>query len=107
MVKVFNLNKRWMENAGQAVEILNVNEKIQAGILTMPPHARLPEEGLSLHKEHHEFAYIIEGEVTLVTDKGEFPARSGEFIYNEPNTPHYTVNKTDKPAKVLWMLVKV
>ncbi|WP_461866335.1 cupin domain-containing protein [Thermococcus sp.] len=107
MVEVLNFNEKWEKSLGEAMKILDVNAKIQVGILTIPPHARLPENGFSIHKEHHEFAYVIEGEVTLVTDKGEFPAKNGEFVYNEPNTPHYTVNKTEKPAKVLWMLVEV
>ncbi len=107
MVEVFNFNKEWEKSLGRAVKVIDMDEKIQAGILTMPPHTRLPEKGFSIHKEYHEFAYIIEGEVTLVTDSGEFTAKSGEFIYNEPNTPHYTVNREDKPAKVLWMLVRI
>ncbi|WP_461863615.1 cupin domain-containing protein [Thermococcus sp.] len=107
MVEVYNFNGKWNECLGHAIKVLEIEDRIQVGILTMPPHSKLPEEGVSIHKNHHEFAYIIEGEVVLITDKGEFQIKTGEFSYNEPNTPHYTLNKTNKPAKILWMLVKI
>ena len=47
---------------------MNQNENIQIGILTLAPKTRLPEAGFSIHTDFHEFAYIIEGEVTFVSE---------------------------------------
>ncbi|NJE61716.1 cupin domain-containing protein [Thermococcus sp. 21S7] len=106
MPKTFNFEEEWSKSPGEAIEVLDIGGDIQVGILTMPPRSRLPEEGFSIHDEYHEFAYVVDGDVILVTNGDRFPASTGEFVYNEPGTPHYTLNNTNRPARILWMLIR-
>jgi uncharacterized cupin superfamily protein len=55
------------------------------------------------HTHEDEFVWIIDGELTLVTDAGEELLRAGDcaaFRRGDPDG-HHLVNKTDRPAKVL------
>ncbi|MCD6189110.1 MAG: cupin domain-containing protein [Thermococcus sp.] len=102
--EVYPLDRLWKMSLNKASEIFK-NESIQIGILTLAPKTRLPEAGFSIHEEFHEFAYIVEGEVTFVSESKKIHLKKGDFMYNEPGTPHYTENISDTPAKILWFLV--
>jgi uncharacterized cupin superfamily protein len=55
------------------------------------------------HTHEDEFVWILEGELTLVTDAGEETLRPGEcaaFRRGDPDG-HCLVNKSGRPAKVL------
>jgi len=55
------------------------------------------------HQNEDEFIYVLEGEVSLVTDEGESLVRVGEFAgfpAGQPNG-HHLVNKGSEPVKVL------
>ena len=55
------------------------------------------------HEKQDEFVYIIEGELTLVTDAGEQrlqPGMMAGFPAGESNG-HHLVNRSDKPAVYL------
>jgi len=79
-------------------------DKLEIGILEISPGVRLPREGYSIHAENDEFAYVLSGEVTFSTDKESIKLKSGMMMYNRKGTPHYIVNLSDKPARVLWIL---
>lgn len=52
------------------------------------------------HAREDEFVYVIEGEITLVTDEGETvlkPGMAAGFRAGNPNG-HHLVNKTDRNA---------
>ncbi len=54
------------------------------------------------HQNEDEFVYIVEGEVTLVTDEGENLLKSGDiagFPAGQPNG-HHLVNKSAAIAKI-------
>lgn len=102
--KVYPLNEFWKTSLNKAIEILK-NEKTQIGVLTLTPNTRLPETGFSIHENFYEFAYVIEGEVIFVTNSEEIHLKKDDFIYNEPGTPHYTANVSNKPARILWFLI--
>jgi quercetin dioxygenase-like cupin family protein len=54
-----------------------------------------------------EFAYVLEGEFTVVTKgRGRQVVRRGEIEYAAKNTIHYSLNESKKPARVLVVLVK-
>jgi quercetin dioxygenase-like cupin family protein len=60
-----------------------------------------------IHPEAHEFAYLIEGELTFRTKGvGETVARTGEVNHVLPDTPHYGRNASDKLARTLVVRVK-
>ena len=55
------------------------------------------------HERQDEFIYVVEGEVSLVTDAGETPLRAGMFAgfrAGEPNG-HHLVNRSPHLARVL------
>ncbi|HEV8584975.1 MAG TPA: cupin domain-containing protein [Methylomirabilota bacterium] len=54
-----------------------------------------------------EFAYVLDGEFTVVTKgKGKQVFRRGEIEYAAKRTIHYSVNESKKPARVLVVLLK-
>src|SRR5688500_4779423 len=54
-----------------------------------------------------EFAYVLEGEFTVVTrGKGKQVVRRGEVEYASKGTVHMSLNESKKPARVLVVLVK-
>ena len=102
---IFSLEKLWEEAINKPIEILKAENVVEVGVLLVEPNTRLPEKGFSVHENSHEFAYVIEGEVVIGTDEGEKEAKAGEFFYNKPGTPHYALNKSSKPAKILWFVI--
>lgn len=55
------------------------------------------------HSRQDEFIYVLEGEITLVTDEGEFtlkPGMAAGFPAGKPNA-HHLINRTDRPAVYL------
>ncbi|MFZ5436943.1 MAG: cupin domain-containing protein [Bacillota bacterium] len=101
---LYSLEKIWKESRNKPVEILGMENLIQIGILTVESNTKLPAKGFSIHEHSHEFAYIIEGNAIIGTDEGENEVKEGELLYNKPGTPHYTFNKSSKPAKILWLV---
>ena len=81
----------------------NVGGLTQFGVnlTTLEPGA------MSAHRHWHaredEFIYVLDGELTLVTDAGEEVLRAGMaacFPAGEPNA-HHLINKSAKPATYL------
>ena len=55
------------------------------------------------HSHEDEFVYVLEGELTLVTDAGEQVLRAGMaagFPAGQPDG-HHLINRTDRPAVYL------
>jgi len=55
------------------------------------------------HSHEDEFVWVVEGELTLVTDAGEEVLRAGDcaaFRRGDPDG-HHLINKSGRPAKVL------
>ena len=55
------------------------------------------------HSHEDEFVWVLEGELTLVTDAGEEILRPGDCAAFRKGDPdgHHLVNKSGRPAKVL------
>jgi uncharacterized cupin superfamily protein len=55
------------------------------------------------HTHEDEFVWVVEGELTLITDSGDEVLRAGDCAAFRRNHPdgHHLVNKSDRPAKVL------
>ena len=55
------------------------------------------------HERQDEFIYVVEGEVSLVTDSGETPLRAGMFagFRAGDGNGHHLVNRSAAVAKVL------
>jgi uncharacterized cupin superfamily protein len=70
-------------------------------LLTLPPGAWSSQR--HWHSGEDEFVYVLSGEVTLVTDKGEDVLRAGDcaaFPKNDSNG-HHLINKSKTNATVL------
>jgi uncharacterized cupin superfamily protein len=55
------------------------------------------------HENEDEFVYVLEGEITLVTDAGEIllkPGMAAGFPAGRPDG-HHLINRTDRPAHYL------
>lgn len=103
---IFSLEKLWEESINKTVELLRVENVVELGVLTLESNTKLPAEGFSIHENSHEFTYVIEGEVVIVTDEGEKVVKAGEeLLYNKPRTPHYTFNRSSKPVKIFWFVI--
>lgn len=55
------------------------------------------------HSHEDEFVWVVEGELTLVTDAGEEILRPGDCAAFKAGDPdgHHLVNRSGRPAKVL------
>jgi uncharacterized cupin superfamily protein len=55
------------------------------------------------HSHEDEFVYVLQGELTLVTDAGEQVLRAGMAAGFPAGTPdgHHLINRTDQPATYL------
>ena len=57
---------------------------------------------LHRHKSQDEFIYVLEGESTLVTDRGDVPLRPGMCAgFPAGGVAHQLVNRTDAPVTYL------
>ena len=55
------------------------------------------------HSHEDEFVWVVEGELTLVTNAGEEILRAGDCAAFKAGDPdgHHLINKSDRPARVL------
>jgi len=55
------------------------------------------------HSHEDEFVWVVEGELTLVTDAGEEVLRPGDCAAFKRGDPdgHHLINKSGRPAKVI------
>ena len=55
------------------------------------------------HSHEDEFVWVLEGELTLVTDAGQEVLRAGDCAAFRRGAPdgHHLINQSDHPAKVL------
>lgn len=55
------------------------------------------------HRHEDEFVFVLEGEVTLISDAGEQVLRAGMAVGFPAGVEdgHHLVNRSDRPAKVL------
>ena len=70
-------------------------------LLTLPPGAWSSQR--HWHENEDEFIYVLEGEVTLITDAGEQrlgPGKAAGFPANSRDG-HHLVNRSDRPVRVL------
>jgi uncharacterized cupin superfamily protein len=70
-------------------------------LMTLPPGAWSSQR--HWHSDEDEFVYVLEGEVTLVTDRGEQLLTAGMaagFAAGKPDG-HHLINRSDRPARVI------
>mgnify|MGYP000259318910 CR=1 FL=1 len=104
MVEIVKIDdEKWKESLNKALPVFkNINAEL--GIFVLGPGERSPEQGFSVHPHSEEYAYILKGEVTFCTDKECYHLKKGDLMYNVKGTPHYTENRGEKEAKILWVV---
>lgn len=50
-----------------------------------------------------EIIYILEGEISQIVDEREYLMGAGDSLHYLGATPHSWSNKTDRPARILWV----
>ena len=84
-------------------KLLLDNEVVTVVQYTFPPGFRGDEHPAS----HNEFAYVVAGEFTVVTQgRGKRVVKKGEVEYAAKGTLHFSLNEAKKPAVVLVVLLK-
>ena len=84
-------------------KVLLDNERVTMIEFVFPPKFKGEEHAAVAD----EFAYVLEGEFTVVTPgQGRRVVRRGELEYAAKDTVHFSVNETGKPARVLVVLLK-
>jgi uncharacterized cupin superfamily protein len=70
-------------------------------LLRLPPGAWSSQRHWHSHED--EFAYVVEGEVLLVTDDGEEVLRAGDCVAFKAGVAdgHHLINRSDRDAVVL------
>lgn len=56
---------------------------------------------LHVHRDEDELFYIVDGEITLISDNGEALAGPGTFIHLPHGAAHGFANRSGKPAHML------
>ena len=83
--------------------LLFQNARIAVFELTLPPRF----EGEVHTNPHDEGAYVLEGELTIITvPSGREVLRPGDYAWAPKGTLHKSVNATDKPVRFLVIVVK-
>lgn len=76
------------------------NQRMSALIMEIPPGTGLP----SVHRDEGEdFFYVLEGEVEQSIGDEVFTLRKGDSAHHNTQIDHDVVNKSKKPAKLLWV----
>ena len=79
------------------------NEQVLVMELVFPPGFKGDEHEAPLN----EFAYVLEGQFSVVTKgKGKTVVKKGEIAFAPKGAVHYSLNETRRPARVLVVLLK-
>jgi len=93
------------DGGAQAVgeKLILDNDQVAVFELVFPPGFRGEEHAAVAN----EFAYVLEGAFTVVTQgRARRVVRPGEIEYAAKGTVHQSLNETKQPARVLVVLVK-
>lgn len=73
--------------------------RFNVSIITVAPHRHGPE--LHSHDAEDDAFYILDGELTMHTEHGEFAAPAGTFVLVPPEVQHTFSNRTAEQVRVL------
>jgi transcriptional regulator with XRE-family HTH domain len=90
--------------AGSSIEYEQIGaeragHELTSYIINVPP-------GYASEVVHHvgeEIIYILEGEISQMVGEREYLMGVGDSLHYLGTTPHCWSNKTDKPARILWV----
>lgn len=90
--------------AGSSIEYEQIGaeragHEMTSFVINVPP-------GYASEVVHHigeEIIYILEGEIAQMVGEREYLMGPGDSLHYLGTTPHCWSNKTDKPARILWV----
>ncbi len=74
-------------------------------VVTYEPGASSSVEGRLMRHSGYEYAYILEGELTLELDFDTHVLKAGDSLQFESMRPHLFTNRTDRQAKGIWFVL--
>lgn len=95
--------------AGDRVDVLgaDITIKTSQSAKRMLVCEQLAEPGYATpfhaHESEDEMLYVLSGEVVFQDEEGEMPAGPGTMVYAPCGTHHGFANKSDKPARLLFV----
>ncbi|VCU70193.1 Cupin domain protein [Pigmentiphaga humi] len=96
--------------AGQELRDVDADAARQAfamfgGDHALTGHGDAPKRHPFMHRtETIDYAIVLEGEITMLLDESEVALKAGEVLIQR-GTNHAWTNRTDAPARVLFVLV--
>lgn len=74
-------------------------------LVTYQPGASSSIEGKMMRHAGMEYAYLLEGELTLRLEFDTFTLRAGDSLHFDSVRPHLYVNQSDTIARGIWFVV--
>ncbi|MCG7416520.1 MULTISPECIES: helix-turn-helix domain-containing protein [Microbacterium] len=74
-------------------------------LVTYQPGASSSVEGKMMRHAGMEYAYLLEGELTLRLEFDTFTLRPGDSLHFDSIRPHLYVNQSDQIARGIWFVV--
>ena len=74
-------------------------------LVTYEPGASSSIEGKLMRHSGIEYAYVVEGELTLQLDFDSYVLKAGDSLQFESARPHMFANRSDRIAKGVWFLL--
>lgn len=95
-----------MENGVRWERLASVpGEPVDALLVTYDPGAAGSSEGSLTRHSGIEYAYILEGELTLHLEFDEHVLRAGDSLRFDSERPHVYRNTGTKPARGVWFIL--
>lgn len=74
-------------------------------LVTYDPGATSSVEGKLMRHAGVEYAYLLEGELSLQLDFDTYTIRPGDSLHFDSVRPHLYLNRTDRIARGIWFVV--
>jgi mannose-6-phosphate isomerase-like protein (cupin superfamily) len=73
--------------------------RFNLALITLQPHREGPE--FHAHRDEDDSFYVLEGELTFISEEDEVVAGPGTFVLVPPGVPHAFANRGDAVVRML------
>lgn len=94
-----------MENGVRWERLAAGNGPADALLVTYDPGATSSIEGKLMRHAGVEYAYLLEGELTVQLDFDTYTLRPGDSLHFDSVRPHLYLNRTDRIARGIWFVI--
>lgn len=94
-----------MENGVRWERLAAGEGPADALLVTYEPGATSSVEGKLMRHAGVEYAYLLEGELTVQIDFDTFTIRPGDSLHFDSVRPHLYLNRSDRIARGIWFVV--